>query len=115
MIWLKIQEDNSVQSGENNDEDREELMTKAEIVEQVYDKLGLSKRECADIVDRFFEAIKETLSKDEDVKISGFGKFTVKQKHARRGRNPQTGEELEIKGRKVLLFKLSHVLKDEIN
>ena len=99
--------DNRTHSGEN--------MTKLDIVNNVYDKLGLSKRECADIVDRFFEVIKETLAKDEDVKISGLGKFMVKQKHARRGRNPQTGDEMEIKGRKVLLFKLSHVMKDEIN
>ena len=90
-------------------------MTKLDIANNVYDKLGFSKRECADIVDRFFEVVKETLSKDEDVKISGLGKFTVKKKHARKGRNPQTCEELEIKGRKVLLFRLSRVLKDEIN
>ncbi len=90
-------------------------MTKLDIVNNVYDKLGLSKRECADIVDRFFEVIKETLAKDEDVKISGLGKFMVKQKHARRGRNPQTGDEMEIKGRKVLLFRLSGILKDGIN
>jgi len=99
--------DNRTHSGEN--------MTKLDIVNNVYDKLGLSKRECADIVDRFFEVIKETLAKDEDVKISGLGKFMVKQKHARRGRNPQTGDEMEIKGRKVLLFRLSGILKDGIN
>jgi len=70
-------------------------MTKLDIANNLYDKLGLSKRECSEIVDMFFEIIKETLSKDEDAKISGLGKFTVKKKHARRGRNPQTGEELE--------------------
>ncbi len=90
-------------------------ITKMVIVEQVYDKLGLSKRECAEIVVRFFEIVKESLAKDEDVMISGFGKFRVKQKRARRGRNPQTGVKMEIKGRKVLLFKLSGVLKDGIN
>ena len=90
-------------------------ITKMVIVEQIYDKLGLSKRECADIVDKFFEIVKETLANDEDVKISGLGKFVVKQKRARRGRNPKTGEEIEIKKRKVLLFKLSHGLKDKIN
>jgi len=99
----------------NNRKPSGENMTKLDIVNNVYDKLGLSKRECADIVDRFFEVIKETLAKDEDVKISGLGKFMVKQKHARRGRNPQTGDEMEIKGRKVLLFRLSGILKDGIN
>ncbi|MCX5815207.1 MAG: integration host factor subunit alpha [Proteobacteria bacterium] len=90
-------------------------MTKIDIINNVYDKLGLSKKECADIVDKFFETVKETLAKDEDVKISGFGKFVVKQKKARRGRNPQTGDEIVVAGRKVLLFRLSGVLKDKIN
>jgi len=99
----------------NNRKPSGENMTKLDLANSVYDKLGLSKRECADIVDRFFEVIKETLAMDEDVKISGLGKFMVKQKHARRGRNPQTGSEIEIKGRKVLLFRLSGVLKDGIN
>ena len=90
-------------------------MTRAGIVEQVYEKLGLSKRECVEIVVRFFEVVKESLAKDEDVMISGLGKFRVKQKRARRGRNPQTGVEMEIKGRKVLLFRLSGVLNDKIN
>jgi integration host factor subunit alpha len=107
LIWLKIPENNLVPSGEN--------MTKLELVNNVYDRLGFSKRECADIVDKFFEVIKETLAKDEDVMISGLGKFSVKQKRARRGRNPQTGAEIEIKERKVLLFRLSHGLKDGIN
>ena len=90
-------------------------MTRAGIVEQVYEKLGLSKRDCVEIVVRFFEVVKESLAKDEDVMISGLGKFRVKQKRARRGRNPQTGVEMEIKGRKVLLFRLSGVLNDKIN
>lgn len=90
-------------------------MTKIEIVANVYEKLGLSKRECADIVDKFFEVIKETLARDENVKISGFGNFIVKQKKARRGRNPQTGTEIEIAKRKVLNYRLSQVLKDSIN
>jgi integration host factor subunit alpha len=94
---------------------KEEKVTKVDIVNNVYDRLGFSKRECADIVDKFLEVIKETLAKDENIKISGFGKFIVKQKHARRGRNPHTGDEMEIKGRKVLLFGLSGSLKDEIN
>jgi len=90
-------------------------MTKIEIVTNVYEKLGLSKRECADIVDEFFEVIKETLASGENVKVSGFGNFIVKQKKARRGRNPQTGDEIEIAKRKVLNYRLSQVLKDAIN
>ena len=90
-------------------------MTKLEIVTNLYEKLGFSRRECANIVDSFFESIKTTLAQGENVKISGFGNFIVKQKKARRGRNPQTGEEIEISERKVLNFRLSQVLKDEIN
>ena len=90
-------------------------MTKIDIVTNLYEKLGFSKRECAHIVDRFFDIIKETLEKDENVKISGFGNFFVRKKKARRGRNPQTGEEIKITERKVLSFRLSQVLKDEIN
>ena len=90
-------------------------MTKIEIVTNVYEKLGFSKRECADIVDRFFEIIKETLANSENVKVSGFGNFIVKEKKARRGRNPQTGSEIEIAKRKVLNYRLSQVLKEEIN
>ena len=90
-------------------------MTKIEIVTNVYEKLGFSKRECAEIVDKFFELIKETLANGENVKISGFGNFIVKQKKARRGRNPQTGDEIEIVKRKVLNYRLSQVLKDAIN
>jgi integration host factor subunit alpha len=90
-------------------------MTKLEIVTNLYEKLGFSRRECANIVDAFFDIIKKTLAEEENVKISGFGNFIVKQKKARRGRNPQTGDEIEISERKVLNFRLSQVLKDEIN
>jgi len=90
-------------------------MTKLEIVNMLYEKLGFSKKECATIVDTFFDIIKNTLATGENVKISGFGNFVVKQKRARRGRNPQTGAEIEIAPRRVLSFKLSQVLKEEIN
>ena len=90
-------------------------MTKADIVEQVYLKVGLPKKESSEIVEVAFEIIKETLEKSENVKISGFGSFTVREKKARRGRNPQTGEEIEITPRKVLTFKPSLKLKAAIN
>ncbi len=90
-------------------------MTKLDIVTSLYERLGFSKRECANIVDTFFEIIKKTLATGENVKISGFGNFVVKEKKSRRGRNPQTGAEIEISKRRVLNFRLSQVLKDEIN
>jgi integration host factor subunit alpha len=90
-------------------------MTKLEIVTTVYEKLGFSKRESSDIVEHFFKIIKKNLADGENVKISGLGNFLVKDKKARKGRNPQTGEEIEIAPRKVLSFRLSQVLKDEIN
>lgn len=91
-------------------------MTKADIVEQVYQNLGgFSKKEAAEIVEFVFETIKGTLERGEKIKISGFGNFVVRQKKERTGRNPQTGEEIVIAPRKVLTFKPSQVLKNIIN
>jgi integration host factor subunit alpha len=90
-------------------------MTKQELVTTVYEKLGFSKRESSDLVEQFFKIVKQSLAQGENVKISGLGNFVVKEKQARRGRNPQTGEVIEIAPRRVLNFKLSQVLKDEIN
>ena len=80
-------------------------MTKADIIESLYDQVGLSKRESADIVETLFDIIKETLENGENIKLSGFGSFNIRDKRARRGRNPQTGEEIEIGSRKILTFK----------
>lgn len=91
-------------------------LTKADFVEAVYSQIGgLSRRDAAEIVDLLFEAIKETLSRGEPVKISGFGNFVVNEKKARIGRNPQTGRKIEISARRVLTFKASQVLKDQLN
>ncbi|MBU0551337.1 integration host factor subunit alpha [Myxococcota bacterium] len=91
-------------------------MTKADIVEAVYESLGgFSKKESAEIVEMVFETIKETLEQGEKIKISGFGNFVVRQKKERTGRNPQTGEEITIAPRRVLTFKPSQVLKNAIN
>lgn len=90
-------------------------MTKAEIVEQIYEKIGFSKKESADIIELVFDTMKETLSKGEKIKISGFGNFVVRQKRTRVGRNPQTGESIEITARKVLTFRPSQVLKSALN
>lgn len=87
-------------------------VTKSDIVDSVNSKIGFSKKDSTEIVDRVFETIKHTLEKGESVKIAGFGKFEVRQKHSRRGRNPQTGEEIEISARKVLSFRPSQILRD---
>ena len=90
-------------------------MTKIDIIESVYAKLGIPKQECVSIVESVFDIIKDELDKWNDVKISGFGKWTVKAKKARRGRNPQTGADLTIGARRVVTFKPSNVLKDVLN
>ena len=78
-------------------------MTKADIVENVYEKVGgFSKKEAAEIVETVFDTIKETLERGEKIKISGFGNFVVRDKNARAGRNPQTGQEITISARRVL-------------
>jgi integration host factor subunit alpha len=92
-----------------------ETMTKNDIVERVYLEAGLSKRESAELVDLALGIMMETLEKGEHVKVSGFGNFVVRQKRARRGRNPQTGEEMTITPRKVLTFKPSELLKKAIS
>jgi integration host factor subunit alpha len=90
-------------------------MTKADIIENVYEKVGFSKKESAEIVEMVFDTIKETLEHAEKIKISGFGNFVIRSKKPRVGRNPQTGEEIEISARKVLTFKPSQVLKNALN
>ncbi len=86
-------------------------MTKVDIVESIYEKVGFSKKEVAKIVESVFDIIKDSLQQEEKIKISGFGNFIVKEKKSRRGRNPQTGEEIEISARRVLTFKSSQVLR----
>lgn len=90
-------------------------MTKAEIVESIYEKIGFSKKESAEIVELVFDTIKETLEKGEKIKISGFGNFVVRHKRPRTGRNPQTGQAIQITERKVLTFRPSQILKSALN
>ena len=90
-------------------------MTKAQVVEHLFEKIGFSKKDSSDVVEMILETIKDALMKGEKVKISGFGNFVVKEKKARRGRNPQTGDDLTISARRVLTFKPSQVLKSAIN
>ncbi len=89
-------------------------MTKTELVEVVYERAGLSRKEAAEAVDSVLEIIKDSLSRGEKVKISGFGSFAVNRKRARRGRNPQTGAPLIIGSRCVLSFKASDILKQRL-
>jgi integration host factor subunit alpha len=90
-------------------------MTKADVVDSVCSKLDFSKKESAEIVELVFDTIKETLEKGEKIKLSGFGNFVVRGKKSRVGRNPQTGQEIEISARRVLTFRPSQVLKSELN
>jgi integration host factor subunit alpha len=91
-------------------------MTKADIIELVYEKVGgFSKKEAADYVESLFDLVKDTLEAGEKIKISGFGNFVVRDKKARTGRNPQTGKEITIAARRVLNFKPSQVLKNALN
>jgi integration host factor subunit alpha len=89
-------------------------ITKADLVQSVHEKVGFSKKESAEIVERVFESMKRTLEGGEDLKISGFGKFDVRRKNARRGRNPKTEEGLIIPARTVVTFKASQVLKHRV-
>jgi integration host factor subunit alpha len=90
-------------------------MTKADLVETIYEKIGFSRKESAEIVDLVFDLMKETLEGGEKIKISGFGNFVVRQKRSRKGRNPQTGKEIQISARRVLTFKPSQVLRKALN
>ena len=90
-------------------------MTKADIIESVYERIGFSKKEAAEAVETVFETMKSTLASGEKNKVSGFGNFVVRGKRARVGRNPQTSAVITISERKVLTFKPSQVLKDALN
>ena len=90
-------------------------MTKIDIIQDVYEKLGFSKKDSARVVESVFDIIKDSLTNGEKNKISGFGNFIVKEKKSRRGRNPQTGQEIAISARRVLTFKSSQVLRKALN
>jgi integration host factor subunit alpha len=91
-------------------------MTKAEIVQALYARVGgFSRKESAELVDLVFEMMKETLGRGEKIKVSGFGNFVLRDKRQRPGRNPQTGEAIEISERRVLTFKASQILKQVLN
>lgn len=90
-------------------------ITKADLAQKVANDCGFMKGEATEIVEKILEIIKTSLVNGEDVMVSGFGKWTVKSKHARRGRNPQTGDELVLDARRVVTWKYSPVLKKAVN
>jgi len=89
-------------------------LTKNDIVSKVHE-LGFTKKKSVEIIETLLEIIKSTLEKSEDVLLSGFGKFCVKDKNKRRGRNPATGEDKMMRARRVVVFKYSGILRDMIN
>jgi integration host factor subunit alpha len=89
-------------------------LTKAAMADHLFDELGLNKREAKDIVERFFEEIRTTLARGEEVKLSGFGNFELREKQERPGRNPKTGEEIPITARRVVTFKPGQKLKARV-
>ncbi|GHG07638.1 integration host factor subunit alpha [Thalassotalea marina] len=89
-------------------------LTKAEVAEHLFEKVGLSKRDAKDIVEVFFEEIRETLEAGEQVKLSGFGNFDLREKSERPGRNPKTGEDIPISARRVVTFRPGQKLKSRV-
>lgn len=93
----------------------QKTVTRAQLSEAVYQEVGLSRNESAELVEAILNEISNALAQGEMVKISAFGSFSVRQKGQRIGRNPKTGEEVPILPRRVLVFRASHVLKNRIN
>lgn len=90
-------------------------VTRADLAEAVYEEVGLSRNESSDLVESVLDEVSKALIEGENVKISSFGSFTIREKGERVGRNPKTGIEVPISPRKVLVFRASHVLKDRVN
>lgn len=89
-------------------------LTKAEMAERLYEELGLNKREAKELVELFFEEIRHALEENEQVKLSGFGNFDLRDKRQRPGRNPKTGEEIPITARRVVTFRPGQKLKARV-
>jgi len=90
-------------------------LKKEDIISRVFNLAGMTKSESKEAVETLFEIMKERLEGGEEVKISGFGKFEVKEKKRRRGRNPRTGEDMTLRERRILVFRTSPVLREKIN
>ena len=89
-------------------------ITKAELATTLYEEVGLNKREAKEFVELFFEKIRQALEEGRSVKLSGFGGFSIRDKRQRPGRNPKTGEEVAVSARRVVTFKASQKLKDDV-
>jgi len=89
-------------------------LTKAEIADRLFEEVGLNKRESQEFVDAYFEAIREELEKGENVKLSGFGNFQLREKNQRPGRNPKTGKEIPISARRVVTFRPGQKLRARV-
>lgn len=89
-------------------------LTKAEMAEHLFEKLGMNKRDSKDLVEAFFEEVREALEDGEQVKLSGFGNFDLREKNERPGRNPKTGEDIPIKARRVVTFRPGQKLKSRV-
>lgn len=90
-------------------------LTKEKIIDSIYNQVGMSKNQSRKVMESILELIKHTLTEGENILVSGFGKFIVKNKSARKGRNPQTREDLRLRARKVVVFRTSGVLRKKIN
>jgi integration host factor subunit alpha len=90
-------------------------LTKANIVEEIAEQIGYTKHQSSEMIETLLELIKRSLESGEDVLVSGFGKFCIKTKHERRGRNPATGKDMILEPRRVVTFKCSGRLRDKIN
>ena len=90
-------------------------LTKSHLVDAIQDEITMTKKKASDVVETLLELMKGSLASGDDVLISGFGKFCVKEKRGRRGRNPATGDSMVLKPRRVVTFKCSGVLRDKIN
>ena len=89
-------------------------ITKDSLVEMVHNEIGLNKREAKELIESFFEQIKQSLEEGNDIKLSGFGNFNLRDKASRPGRNPKTGEEVTISSRRVVTFKSGLKLKSKL-
>jgi integration host factor subunit alpha len=89
-------------------------LTKADMAERLFEELGLNKREAKELVEMFFEEVRNALERGEHVKLSGFGNFTLRDKNERPGRNPKTGEEIPISARRVVTFRPGQKLKSRV-
>lgn len=107
-VWLPI-------DNQKSRKERYMALTKEKIIDSVYNQVGLSKNQSRRVIESLLEIVKQTLEKGDNLLVSGFGKFVVKRKAARRGRNPQTKKDLRLKARKVVVFRTSGVLRKRIN